>query len=247
MIRFKNLVKSFGEKRVLDDVSFDVGTGEVFFIIGASGVGKSVLIKHLIGLLAPDAGEIWLDDQEVSRLDEQQMFAVRKRCAMVFQHSTLFDSMTCAENVALPLRKHKGLKMKDALAEANRRLGQVHMHEFGDRFPAELGDGMRKRVAIARALTLDPEYVLFDEPTTSLDPVSARRVDKLIRELSDTLGVTSIVVSHDLVSIFSIADRIVMLYRGKVRMIGTRESFQSTTDPIVDQFIHGRAEGPMEA
>lgn len=247
MIRFCNLVKSFGDKRVLDDVSFEVGTGEVFFIIGASGVGKSVLIKHLIGLLAPDAGEIWLDDKEVSRLSERQMFDVRKKCAMVFQHSTLFDSMTCAENVALPLRKHKGLNMADALAEAARRLDIVHMREFADRYPSELGDGMRKRVAIARALTLDPEYVLFDEPTTSLDPVSARRVDRLIRELSDKLGVTSIVVSHDLVSIFSISDRIVMLYRGKVRMMGSRHDFETTTDPIVDQFIHGRAHGPMEA
>src|SRR5205823_4236841 len=153
-------------------------------------------------------------------------------CAMVFQHSTLFDSMTCVENVALPLRKHKGLSLKNALLEARRRLDIVHMKEFADRFPAELGDGMRKRVAIARALTLDPKYVLFDEPTTSLDPVSARRVDKLIRELSDKLGVTSIVVSHDLVSIFTIADRIVMLYKGKVRMIGTRDEFKRCDDGI---------------
>src|SRR5262249_46749837 len=147
-----------------------------------------------------------------------------------FQHSTLFDSMTCVENVALPLRKHKGLTMRDALAEARRRLEMVRMHEFAERYPAELGDGMRKSVAIARALTMDPRYVLFDEPTTSLDPVSARRVDALIRELSDKLGVTSIVVSHDLVSIFTIADRIVMLYKGHVRLIGSRADFQSSND-----------------
>jgi phospholipid/cholesterol/gamma-HCH transport system ATP-binding protein len=246
MIRFLHISKSFGPKSVLDDVSFDVEDGEVFFIIGASGVGKSVLIKHLVGLLYPDQGEIWLDDNEVSRLDEKGMYPVRKRCAMVFQHSTLFDSMTCVENVALPLRKHKGLSMKDALLEARHRLEIVHMHEFGDRYPAELGDGMRKRVAIARALTLDPEYVLFDEPTTSLDPVSARRVDRLIRELSDKLGVTSIVVSHDLVSIFSIADRIVMLYKGKVRLLGTKDEFQGSRDGVVQQFIHGQATGPMD-
>lgn len=246
MIRFVNVKKAFAGKVVLDDVSFDVDRGEVFFIIGASGVGKSVLIKHLIGLLSPDGGEIWLDGEEVSRLDERGMYPVRKKCAMVFQHSTLFDSMTCAENVALPLRKHKGLSPKDALHEARRRLHTVHMDAFGDRYPAELGDGMRKRVAIARALTLDPEYVLFDEPTTSLDPVSARRVDKLIRELSDTLGVTSIVVSHDLASIFQIADRIVMLYRGKVRMLGTPEDFRQTGDGVVRQFVRGEAEGPME-
>lgn len=246
MISFRNIKKAFGPKPVLDDVSFDVKPGECFFIIGASGVGKSVLIKHLIGLLYPDAGEIWLDGEEISQKDEKGMEPIRKKCAMVFQHSTLFDSMTCAENVALPLRKHKGLSMKDALIEAKRRLAQVHMQEFAERYPAELGDGMRKRVAIARALTLDPSYVLFDEPTTSLDPVSARRVDALIRELSDDLGVTSIVVSHDLVSIFTIADRIVMLYRGKVKMIGTPDDFKSSADGVVQQFINGRAQGPME-
>ena len=246
MIEFKNIAKSFGDKTVLHDVSFDVRDGEVFFIIGASGVGKSVLIKHLVGLLSPDGGEIWLDGEEISRFDEKRMYPVRMKCAMVFQHSTLFDSMTCVENVALPLRKHKGHSTKDALTEARRRLELVHMHEFGDRFPSELGDGMRKRVAIARALTLDPQYVLFDEPTTSLDPVSARRVDKLIRELSDKLGVTSIVVSHDLVSIFSIADRIVMLYKGQVRLLGTRADFKASADGVVQQFINGRAQGPME-
>ncbi|AKV01800.1 Methionine ABC transporter ATP-binding protein [Labilithrix luteola] len=246
MIQFKNIIKSFGPKTVLNDVSFDVPTGSVFFIIGASGVGKSVLIKHLVGLLYPDSGEIWLDDEEISKFDEQQMGPIRKKCAMVFQHSTLFDSMTCAENVALPLRKHKNLSLKDALGEARKRLQMVHMQEFGDRYPPELGDGMRKRVAIARALTLDPTYVLFDEPTTSLDPVSARRVDVLIRELSDKLGVTSIVVSHDLVSIFSIADRIAMLYRGKLRMLGSREEFRATPDGVVQQFINGHATGPME-
>jgi phospholipid/cholesterol/gamma-HCH transport system ATP-binding protein len=154
--------------------------------------------------------------------------------------------MTCAENVALPLRKHRGLKPAEALNDARRRLDQVHMLDFADRFPPELGDGMRKRVAIARALTLEPRYVLFDEPTTSLDPVSARRVDKLIRELSDTLGVTSIVVSHDLVSIFTIADRIVMMYNGNVKLLGTPDDFRASPDPIIQQFINGRAEGPIE-
>jgi phospholipid/cholesterol/gamma-HCH transport system ATP-binding protein len=171
---------------------------------------------------------------------------VRMKCAMVFQHSTLFDSMTCVENVALPLRKHRGFSLKDSLAEAKQRLVAVQMAPFADTYPAALGDGMKKRVAIARALTLDPKYVLFDEPTTSLDPVSARRVDELIRRLSGELGVTSVVVSHDLVSIFSIADRIVMLYRGHVRLLGTPADFKASPDGVVQQFIHGRAEGPME-
>jgi len=247
MISFRAVSKSFGDKQVLREVSFDVNPGEVFFIIGASGVGKSVLIKHLIGLLRPDAGEIWLDGEEVSRFDEARMYPVRKKCAMVFQHSTLFDSMTCAENVALPLRKHQALNPRDALAEAHRLLEKVKMQDFAGRFPSEIGDGMKKRVAIARALTLSPRYVLFDEPTTSLDPVSARRVDQLIRELSDTLGVPSIVVSHDLTSIFSIADRIVMLYKGKVKLVGTPADFRESDDGVIQQFINGRAEGPMEA
>ena len=247
MISFRNVNKSFGSKHVLRGVSFDVNDGEVFFIIGASGVGKSVLIKQLIGLLGPDAGEIWLDGEEVSRFSETEMYAVRKKCAMVFQHSTLFDSITCLENVALPLRKHFKLTPKEVDAKARERLGQVQMLPFAHRYPSELGDGMKKRVAIARALTLEPRYVLFDEPTTSLDPVSAWRVDKLIRHLSDTLGVTSIVVSHDLRSIFSIADRIVMLYQGEVRALGKPDEFRQSKDELIQQFINGRAEGPMDA
>ncbi len=245
MISFRNLKKSFGPKEILRGVSFDVADGEVFFIIGQSGAGKSVMIKHLVGLLAPDEGEIWLDGEEISRFGEEQMYGVRKKCAMVFQHATLFDSMTCIDNVALPLRKHRGLSVADARAEAMKRLVQVQMEAFAERMPTELGDGMRKRVAIARAITLAPTYVLFDEPTTSLDPVSARRVDKLIRELSRSLGVTSIVVSHDLTSIFAIADRIVMLYEGEVRLIGTPDEFRASQDPVIEQFIHGRANGPI--
>jgi phospholipid/cholesterol/gamma-HCH transport system ATP-binding protein len=245
-IRFVDIKKAFGPKVVLNGVTLEVSDRECFFIIGASGVGKSVLIKHLIGLLRPDDGDIFLGDQEVSRLSETDLYPVRMKCAMVFQSSTLFDSMTCAQNVALPLRKHRGMSMDDAVADARTRLEVVQMEKYADRFPAELGDGMRKRVAIARALTLDPEYVLFDEPTTSLDPVSARRTDQLIRQLCDDVGVTSIVVSHDLTSIFSIADRIAMLYKGTVRMLGTPEDFRATDDPIVQQFIQGRAEGPMD-
>ena len=246
MIEFRGIRKSFGAKVVLDGVDLVIPDGEVFFLIGASGAGKSVLIKHLIGLIKPDSGEIFLDGRDVSRLDTTALYEVRRVCAMVFQHSTLFDSMTCAENVALPLRKHRGLSTKEALAEARKRLEVVHMRAYGDRYPAELGDGMRKRVAIARALTVDPRYVLFDEPTTSLDPVSARRVDRLIRELSDKLGVTSVVVSHDLASIFSIADRIAFLYQGKLRKAGVPEEFRSSDDAIVQQFTRGIAEGPME-
>ncbi len=245
MISFRDLHKSFGDNAILRGVTFDVEDGEVFFIIGLSGAGKSVMIKHLVGLLAPDAGEIWLDGQEISRFSERQMYAVRQKCAMVFQHATLFDSMSCIDNVALPLKKHRELAQPEARAQAMTLLERVQMQAFADRFPPELGDGMKKRVAIARALALEPRYVLFDEPTTSLDPVSARRVDRLIRELKDTLNVTSIVVSHDLKSIFSIADRVAMLYEGVVRMLGTPDEFRASSDPVVSQFISGRARGPI--
>jgi phospholipid/cholesterol/gamma-HCH transport system ATP-binding protein len=246
MISFRGLQKSFGGKPVLRGVDLEVRRGEVLFIIGTSGVGKSVTIKHLVGLMRPDGGEIYLHDQRVDQLDERALYDVRKRCAMVFQHATLFDSMTLLENVALPLRKHRRLGERAAEAEALRYLEMVHMQAFAKSYPAELGDGSRKRAAIARALTGGPEYVLFDEPTTGLDPVSARRIDKLIRELSDEQKMTSIVVSHDLTSIFGIADRIALLYRGVVHALGTPAEFRASQDPVVQQFIHGRSDGPME-
>ena len=246
MIEFRGIEKAFGGKPVLRGLDLTVEKGEVLFVIGTSGVGKSVTIKHLVGLLRPDGGEVRIDGARVDDLSEQDFYDVRKRCAMVFQHATLFDSMTLVENVMLPLRKHKRLSEKAAREEAMRRLQQVHMTEFADAYPGGLGDGTRKRAAIARALTLDPACVLFDEPTTGLDPVSARRIDRLIRELSDQLHVTSIVVSHDLTSIFSIADRIAMIYRGVAHVVGTPEELKASADPIVQQFITGRSDGPME-
>jgi len=246
MIEFRNVQKAFGSKQVLRGVDLTVEKGEVMFIIGTSGVGKSVTIKHLVGLLRVDAGEIWFDGKRVDQLTEKQFYPVRERVGMVFQNATLFDSMTLRENVALPLRKHKGLRQRAALKAADRRLEQVHMQGFADQYPAALSDGMRKRAAIARTLSLDPEVVLFDEPTTGLDPVSARRIDALIRELSDELGVTCVVVSHDLVSIFSIADRIAFVYQGRIHACGTRDDFRHSDDPVVQQFISGRSEGPME-
>ena len=245
-IQWKDVQKTFGDKSVLRGMTLDVGKGEVLFIIGTSGVGKSVTIKHLIGLLSIDGGEIWFDGQRVDTLKESQMPKVRKRIGMVFQASTLFDSMTLQENVALPIRKHRGKSHKHAMVEALWRLEQVHMAPYAERYPAELSDGMRKRAAIARTLSLEPEVVLFDEPTTGLDPVNARRIDGLIRELADQLGVTAIVVSHDLVSIFSIADRIAFLYQGAVRAVGTPADIRASADPVVQQFISGASSGPME-
>jgi phospholipid/cholesterol/gamma-HCH transport system ATP-binding protein len=217
----------------------------VLYIIGTSGVGKSVAIKLLIGLLRVDAGEIWFDGLRVDQLPERELAGLRRRVGMVFQSSTLFDSMTLAENVALPLRKHQGLSHAKAIAEARTRLEQVYIADYADRYPAELSDGMRKRAAIARTLALGPDVVLFDEPTTGLDPVSARRIDQLIRELAKT-GITAVVVSHDPPSIFGVADRIAFLYQGVVRALATPTELEASPDPVVQQFIHGRSAGPME-
>ena len=245
-IEFRDIHKSFGTKHVLRGVSFTVQKGEVFFVIGTSGVGKSVTIKHIIGLLQPDKGEILLDGKPVQHLKEKEYYPLRKRCGMVFQSSTLFDSMNAVENVMLPLRKHKKMSQSEARAKAMELLSEVGMERYAEAYPAQLGDGMRKRVAIARTLTMDPQYVLFDEPTTGLDPVSARRVDQLIYKLSREMSVTSIVVSHDLVSIFSIADRVAMIYQGRAHVVASPEELRNSPDPIVQQFISGRSQGPME-
>ncbi len=246
LIEFKGVTKSFSGKPVLQGMDLAITKGEVMFIIGTSGVGKSVTIKHLIGLLAIDSGEIWFDGKRVDTLPESARPPLRKRIGMVFQSSTLFDSMTLEENVALPLRKHGKLRHAAALEEARRRLAQVYMGDYATRYPAELSDGMRKRAAIARTLALTPEVVLFDEPTTGLDPVSARRIDRLIRELADTLAVTCVVVSHDPPSIFGIADRVALLYRGVTHVVATPAELRASTDPIVQQFIQGQSTGPME-
>ena len=246
LIEFRSIAKAFGGKPVLQGMDLAVEKGEVLFIIGTSGVGKSVTIKHLVGLLRVDAGEIWFDGQRIDQLAEKAFWPVRRRIGMVFQSSTLFDSMTLTENVALPLRKHKHMRMAAACDDARRRLAEVYMSEFADRYPAELSDGMRKRAAIARTLALDPEVVLFDEPTTGLDPVNARRIDRLIRELADHRGMTAVVVSHDLTSIFSIADRIAFLYQGAVRALGTPAALRASDDSVVQQFIRGLSSGPME-
>lgn len=246
MIEFRDIFKSFGPKHVLRGVNLTVRSGEIMFIIGSSGAGKSVLVKHLVGLLRPDSGRVFLDGQDITDLSEAEFYPIRKRCAMVFQNSTLFDSMSLLDNVALPIRKHMGVGLRKARELALAKLDLVGMAHEAQRYPADFGDGMRKKVAIARALTLDPEFVIFDEPTTGIDPISANIVDRLIRDLSDRLGVTSIVVSHDLRSIFGVADRVAMLYKGEFLLDGPPQAYRDTDNPIIQQFINGRPSGPME-
>jgi len=246
MIEFRDIHKAFGDKVILRGVSVLVQEGQIRFIVGISGAGKSVLVKHLVGLIRPDSGRVLLDGEDITDLDERAMYRVRKKCAMVFQHSTLFDSMTLVENVMLPLRKQRGLLGRECRDVAMTYLQKVGMDKLADREPASIGDGLRKRVAIARALTMEPQYVIFDEPTTGLDPMAAANVDRLIRSLSDDHGVTSLVVSHDLRSIFTVADRIAMIYQGHILLDGTPDDFRNTDDPVIHQFINGLSEGPME-
>ncbi|MCK6546207.1 ATP-binding cassette domain-containing protein [Myxococcota bacterium] len=244
MIEFVGLVKRFGEKRVLDGIDLRIAKGAVQFIIGTSGAGKSVLMKHVVGLVRADEGKVLFEGADITRYTEAEFFRVREKCGLVFQHSTLFDSMDIVENVALPLVKRRGLSERDARARASEVLESLHLSEWAQRLPSELGAGLRKRAAIARTLALEPEYVIYDEPTTGLDPVAARRVDAMILELK-ARGLTQIVVSHDLRSIFGVADRIAMIHRGKVHVEGTKDELARATDPVVVQFLGGAPEGPL--
>ncbi len=245
-IEFVDVVKKFGDRTVLSGITMKVEPGEILMVVGTSGVGKSVTIKHIIGLLSPTSGEIRVDGTRVNDLSEKEFFRIRRQVAMVFQASSLFDSLTILQNVMLPLRKVSRFSEKKARQRALVLLAEVGMEDWAGAMPSEIGDGMKKRVAIARALTLDPKYVLFDEPTTGLDPVSARRVDSLIGRLAAEHGVGCIVVSHDLESIFSIGQRIAMVYQGRIYKDGPASGFRDSPDPILRQFFSGSSTGPME-
>jgi phospholipid/cholesterol/gamma-HCH transport system ATP-binding protein len=246
LLELRAVQKAFDGRPVLTGLSLSVRRGERLFLVGTSGVGKSVAIRLVIGLLRLDGGEIWFDGQRIDELPEDALAPLRRRIGMVFQHSTLLDSMSLLDNVALPLRKHGGLGNAAARREAAARLAQVQMAEHAERFPAEVSDGMRKRVAIARTLAMRPEVMLFDEPTTGLDPIAARHIDALLVELSRSLGLTAVIVSHDLLSIRGVADRVALLYRGGVHALGTVAELDASGDPVVAQFFAGRSDGPME-
>ncbi len=241
MIQFQDLYKSFGEKRVLEGFSLEVKDGETMVIIGFSGSGKSVALKHVVGLLHPDAGDVLVDGRAVSTLDREVLTALRREIGYVFQFSALFDSMTVADNVALGLRR-RGLSDDEIEARVREALALVDLTGTDARFPAELSGGMRKRVGIARAIALQPRYILYDEPTTGLDPVTTAVMDQLMIRTRQHLGVTGIVVTHDMKSAYSVGDRIAMLYEGRVRQVGSVAEIQETDDPVVRQFIEGRPE-----
>ncbi len=246
MIEIRNLVKSFGEKPVLRGVNLTIRTGESVVIIGRSGCGKSVLLKLITGLLQPEAGQILIDGEDVTGMEELDLYRVRRKFGVLFQGAALFDSMTVLENVTLGLRENTSLAEAEMTRIAQQKLELVDLVGVDNLKPAELSGGMKKRVGLARAIAMEPQYVLYDEPTTGLDPINADVINELIKNLNDRLSVTTIVVTHDMVSAYKVADRIVMLHRGQIIFDGTPEQVKHTEDEVVRQFIEGRAAGPIK-
>jgi len=239
MIEFQDLHKAFGPKKVLQGFSLTVNDGETMVIIGYSGTGKSVAIKHVVGLLDPDSGHVTVDGQAVDELKRDQLMALRSRVGFVFQFAALFDSMTIYDNVAFGLRRRRDVaesEIKDRVAHA---LELVDLPGTEERMPAELSGGMRKRVGLARAIAIQPRYMLYDEPTTGLDPVTSAVIDQLMVKTREALGVTSIVITHDMRSAYTVGDRIAMLYEGRVRQVGTVDEIRHSTDPMVRGFVEG--------
>jgi phospholipid/cholesterol/gamma-HCH transport system ATP-binding protein len=247
MIEITNLHKSFGSLQVLRGVNLTVEKGESMTVIGGSGSGKSVLIKHIIGLLFPDRGQVKIAGQILNNLDEQQLNELRKKFGMLFQMAALFDSLTVWENVGFGLKQHTKLSDREIRALATEKLALVGLKDVEDKMPVDLSGGMRKRVGLARAIAMDAEIILYDEPTTGLDPITADAINDLIVGLRKKLGVTSVAITHDMHSAYKISDRIAMLYKGEIQEIGTPDEIRNTTNPIVKQFITGSAVGPITA
>lgn len=240
MIKLVDVHKSFGDLKILDGFTLEVAEGETMVIIGYSGTGKSVAIKHIVGLLEPDSGTVWVDGLEVPTLSRAELYELRSKIGYVFQFAALFDSLSIGDNVAMGLRKEGKLSPPEISARVSEALELVDLPGIESKFPAELSGGMRKRVGIARAIARRPKYILYDEPTTGLDPVTSAVIDDLMIRLREKLGVTSIVITHDMRSAYRVGSRIAMLYEGKVRQVGTVDEIRHTKDPIVCQFIEGR-------
>ena len=246
MIKIIDLKKSFNSKKVLDGTNLEIEKGKITVIIGRSGEGKSVLIKHIIGLLKPDSGQILLDGQDITKMTERELNEVRRRFGMLFQGAALFDSLTVGENVAFPLREHAGMPEADLKKVIKEKLRLVGLKDVENMMPADLSGGMKKRVGLARAIAMDPEIVLFDEPTTGLDPVMSDNVATLILDTQRNLKTTYIVITHDIPLTYKIADKVAMLHEGKIVEQGNVEYVKSSVNPILRQFVEGRAEGPIK-
>jgi len=246
-IRVRGLCKAFGEQVVLDGIDLDIPRGEQRVILGKSGQGKSVLLKLMVGLLHADAGSVEVDGTEVIGLSRRRLFQLRRRFGMVFQGGALFDSLTVGENVGLGLREHTDLSDAEVARRAREALAQVGLDDSYHKRPAELSGGMKKRASLARAIVTTPDYILYDEPTTGLDPISADAINRLIRRLQDELGVTSIVVTHDMTSAFHVGERFALLNGGRMVFEGTAEEARAATEGPIHQFIEGSSVGPLDA
>ena len=246
MIRFNGVHKSFGPKRVLTGLDLEIRTGETLAVIGQSGSGKSVLLKILIGILAPERGKVFVDDVEVTALGRDERQATARKFGMLFQAAALFDSLNVAENVAFGLRRRMRLSEQEIAGLVADSLAKVGLRGIEKLMPHELSGGMRKRVGLARAIAYRPEIILYDEPSTGLDPIRADAINDLILLLQKEMGVTSIVITHDMVSAYKVADRIAMVYGGKIIAVGPPEEIRHSPDPVVQQFLQGRAEGPIK-
>jgi len=237
MIKLVNVQKSFGPQRVLRGATLEIPKGKLTTIIGRSGEGKSVLLKHMIGLLQPDRGEVWVNDVDISRLRGKALNDVRKQFAMLFQGAALFDSLTVFDNVAFPLREKLRLPEPEVKGRVDEKLERVGLAGMGHKFPAELSGGMKKRAGLARALVMEPEIILFDEPTTGLDPLMSNTIHRLILDMHRTFGFTAVMVSHEIPEIFSISDWVAMLEQGRIAAMAPSADFQRITDPMVREFI----------
>ncbi|GAB4249006.1 ABC transporter ATP-binding protein [Deferrisoma sp.] len=246
IIVFEEVHKSFRGQKVLDGLNLEIPRGKTTVIIGRSGGGKSVTLKHMIGLMRPDRGRILVDGQDITRLGRYEMNAVRRRFGMLFQEGALFDSMTVGENVAFPLVEHTKLDRAEIGRRVSEMLATVGLPGTEEKMPSELSGGMRKRVGLARALILEPEIVLFDEPTSGLDPIMADAIDRLILRTQRESGRTYVVISHDIPATFKIAHKIAMLYEGRIIAEGTPEEIRENPNPILVQFLRGSAEGPIQ-
>jgi phospholipid/cholesterol/gamma-HCH transport system ATP-binding protein len=245
IISLRDVYKKFGTRQILSGVNLDVYKGETLVIMGGSGCGKSTVLRHMVGSVKPDSGKVYMRGQNLAELSEDKLDALRKKFGILFQSGALFDSLNVKENICMPLREHTKLDEGIMGIMVKMKLELVGLRGFEGLMPSQLSGGMKKRVGLARAIAMDPEIVFYDEPTTGLDPIMAGVIDKLILDLSKKLSITSVVVTHDMNSVFRIADRIAMLHEGKIVQVGTKEEIRNTTNPLAKQFINGEPEGPV--
>ena len=246
MITLRNVHKSFGAQKVLDGLDLDIPDGKITAIIGPSGEGKSVLLKHLIGLLQPDSGTVEVDGESIVDLRRSELNRIREKFGMLFQNVALFDSMTVFENVAFPLQEKTTLSKEEIRGKVLSALEDVGLKNIENKFPDELSGGMKKRVGLARAVVLKPKIILFDEPTTGLDPIIKRAIHQLIKDTHAKFGFTAVIVSHEIPEIFDVAQHVAMLFRGKILQFGTSDDIINSTDPAIRQFISGSVDGPIQ-